>query len=150
LTFVPVDLARDGLDHALAAAGHDPGEPTTWLWEGVIPYLTRHDVDATVAALAARSAAGTVLAVNYQSPSWIATLGRRVTGLAARLSKAPDPLAGEPWRSLWTPERMRELLARHGFAVRSDEDLLTVAARIGSPTTNRRSIGNGRVAVAAT
>jgi methyltransferase (TIGR00027 family) len=149
LAFVPVDLARESLDQALAVAGHDPGEPTTWVWEGVVPYLTRHDVDATVAALSARSAAGSVLAVNYQSPSLVATVGRRVAGLAARLSKAEDPLAGEPWRSLWTPQRMREQLARHGFVVRTDEDLLTVAARIGAPVTNRRSIGNGRVAVAA-
>jgi hypothetical protein len=45
---------------------------------------------------------------------------------------------------------MRLLLARHGFVVRRDEDLLAVAARIDSPTTNRRSIGIGRVAIAAT
>src|SRR5262249_46565830 len=32
--FVPVDFTRDSLDEALAAAGHDPARPTTWIWEG--------------------------------------------------------------------------------------------------------------------
>jgi methyltransferase (TIGR00027 family) len=150
LTFVPVDLARESLDHALARTDHDPQVATTWVWEGVIPYLTPHDVEATVAGLSARSAPGSVLVVNYQAPSRIAALGRRLAGLAARLSRQRDPLAREPWSSLWTPDSMRLLLARHGLVVRRDEDLLAVAARIDSPTTNRRSIGIGRVAIGAT
>jgi hypothetical protein len=43
---------------------------------------------------------------------------------------------------------MRDLLARHGFAVDRDEDLLTIAGRLGSPTDHRRSLANGRVGVA--
>jgi methyltransferase (TIGR00027 family) len=150
LTFVPVDLAREGLDHALAGTAHDSEVATTWLWEGVVPYLTPHDVEAAVVGLSARSAPGSVLVVNYQSPSWVASLGRRLAGLAARLSRQGDPMSGEPWLSSWTPDTMRVLLARHGFAVRRDEDLVSVAARINSPTTNHRSVGIGRVAVAAT
>ena len=38
--FVPVDFTRDRLDEPLAAAGHDPARPTTWIWEGVVMYLT--------------------------------------------------------------------------------------------------------------
>jgi methyltransferase (TIGR00027 family) len=149
LTFVPVDLTRENLGHALAGTNHNADLATTWVWEGVIPYLTPHQVEATIVGMSARSAPGSVLIVNYQSPSWVAALGRRVAGLAARLSRQVDPLAGEPWRSSWTSDAMRQVLARHGFVVRRDEDLLSVAARINSPTTNRRSIGIGRVAVAA-
>ena len=69
---------------------------------------------------------------------------------AARQAGLDDPLTDEPWRSSWTPDSMRGLLARHGFVVRSDEDLSSVAARVTSPTTNRRSIGTGRVAIATT
>jgi hypothetical protein len=36
LRFTPVDFTRDQLDPALAAAGHDPARPTTWVWEGVV------------------------------------------------------------------------------------------------------------------
>ena len=43
---------------------------------------------------------------------------------------------------------MGKLLGDHGFTVVSDEDLLTIAERIGAPTAQRRSLGNGRVAVA--
>ena len=30
----------------LAAAGHDPTRPTTWIWEGVVMYLTKAEVEA--------------------------------------------------------------------------------------------------------
>ncbi len=149
LTLVAVDLAQEDVDQALAGTDHDPEVATTWVWEGVVPYLTQQQVEATVAGLSTRSAPGSVLVVNYQSPSRIAALGRRVAGLAARFSRQVDPLKGEPRRSSWTPDRMRRVLAHHGFDVRRDEDLMTVAARISSPTTHRRSIGIGRVAVAA-
>jgi hypothetical protein len=56
-------------------------------------------------------------------------------------------LTDEPWRSQWTAKAIAALLARHGFVVERDEDLLTTARQIGSPTTHRRSLGNGRVAV---
>jgi methyltransferase (TIGR00027 family) len=41
LRYVPVDLTRDRLDAALTEAGHQPSAPTTWIWEGVVPYLHR-------------------------------------------------------------------------------------------------------------
>jgi methyltransferase (TIGR00027 family) len=148
LEFVAVDLATDALDGALAAAGHDAALPTTWVWEGVVPYLTAEEVRATLAALAARSAPGSVLVVNYQSPSWVATWGRRLSRLFELVPGYESPLRSEPWRSLWTPESMRTLLAEHGWGVRTDEDLLAIAQRIGSPTGHAGSLRNGRVAVA--
>lgn len=150
LEFVPVDLTRERLDDALAGTDHDPQLPTTWVWEGVVPYLTAAEVDTTVGAISTRSAPRSVLVVNYQSPSRVAGLGRRLAGVAARLSGQDNPLADEPWRSSWTADAMRALLARHRFTVSRDEDLLAIAARIVSPTRNRRSVGIGRVAVATT
>ncbi|NYJ07066.1 class I SAM-dependent methyltransferase [Petropleomorpha daqingensis] len=148
LEFVPVDLSTDDLGPALTRAGHDPAAPTTWVWEGVVPYLTAGDVRATVAALAERSAPGSVAVVQYQTRSWTATAGRRLSGLVMRLTRTPDPLAAEPWRSLWSPTAMARLLAEHGFAVVTDDDLLAIAGRLGSPAAHRRSLTNGRVAVA--
>ena len=43
---------------------------------------------------------------------------------------------------------MAELVAGHGFSVRSDGDLLTVAAELGLAVKNQRSVRIGRVAVA--
>jgi hypothetical protein len=43
---------------------------------------------------------------------------------------------------------MAGMLAEHGFPVEQDDDLLTIAGRLGSPATRRRSLAIGRVAVA--
>jgi hypothetical protein len=43
---------------------------------------------------------------------------------------------------------MAALLAHHGFALRDDRDLLTIAGELGLVPRNRRSVGTGRVAVA--
>jgi methyltransferase (TIGR00027 family) len=148
LVFVPVDLTVQPLDAALALIGHDEATPTVWIWEGVVPYLRRADVAATAAALARRSARGSVLTVNYQTPSVVAALGRRVNGLVARAFGADSPTADEPWRSAWTPRDMAGLLAGLGFVMEQDVDLLETASRLGSPTTHNRSLRNGRVAIA--
>ncbi|MFK4150246.1 class I SAM-dependent methyltransferase [Streptomyces sp. NPDC004065] len=141
--FVPVDFAVDDLGAALDTAGHDPSAPTTWLWEGVVPYLTRDEVRATVAALASRSCPGSVLVVNYQAPSLKAAAGRLLTRVLGS-----SVTAGEPWRSLWRPQQMAALLAEHGLQVVSDDTLLTHAHAIGSPVRTRSSLRSGRVAVA--
>ena len=149
LAWIPVDLGNERLGPALAAAGHDVRIPTMWIWEGVIPYLTRTQVEGTLGELATASAAGSTLVVNYQTPWAIARAGRLLAGVVSRVAGQESPMAAEPWRSLWKPARMAEALKRHGFSVERDEDLLAVAARIGSPTGRARSLKNGRVAVAA-
>ncbi|GAA4984834.1 hypothetical protein GCM10023205_63820 [Yinghuangia aomiensis] len=141
--FTPVDFAVDDLGAALEAAGHDSSAPTVWLWEGVVPYLTRGQVRATITAIAARTAPGSALVVNYQAPSVRARAGRllaRVLGSSAT--------SAEPWRSLWRPPQMAELFAAHGFRAVSDDDLLTLAHRLGGPPRGRSSLRSGRVAVA--
>src|SRR3954454_5894880 len=148
LVLIPVDLSTSRLDPALASAGHDPAAPTVWVWAGVVPYLARSDVEATVSAPAARSAPGSVLVVNYQTPSLVATLGRWVAILVGRLFRVEPFTADEPWRSLWTPADMAHLLAEHGFTTQRDVDLFQVAQALGSPTRHRRPPRSGRVAIA--
>ena len=141
--FTPVDFALDDLGTALDDAGHDPSAPTTWLWEGVVPYLTRDEVRATVAALAARTAPGSALVVNYQSPSTRAAAGRLLTRVLGS-----SITSGEPWRSLWRPEQLATLLDEYGLRVVSDDNLLDLAHTHGIPTQGRTSLRSGRVAVA--
>ena len=141
--FTPVDLAVDDLGAALDAAGHDPSAPTTWLWEGVVPYLTRAQVGATLAALAARTAPGSALVVTYQAPSPRATLGRLLTRLLGG-----SLTSGEPWRSLWRPPRMAALLAEHGMRVVSDDSLLDIARTLDGPAPKGSALRTGRVLVA--
>jgi methyltransferase (TIGR00027 family) len=110
--FVAVDFERDSLDDALAKAGHDRAVATTWVWEGVVMYLTPEDVEATLAIIERRSAPGSRLVVAYTSPALVSALAgyflRRI---------------GEPLRSAFTADAMRDLLARHAFAVVRDDDL---------------------------
>ena len=148
LRFVPVDLSSEPLGPALSAVGHDATGPTVWVWEGVIPYLTHVAVGATIEALTRVSGSGSCLIANYQAPSLAASLGRRAVGLVTRMSGIESPLADEPWQSLWTQAGIAEIVTGHGWTVDSDQDLLEVADRIGSPSRRRRSLAGGRVVVA--
>jgi methyltransferase (TIGR00027 family) len=145
---VAVDLEHDPLAPALEATGFDLELETTWVWEGVVPYLTSDAVAETVRHLAELSAPGSILVVNYQSRSVSASVMRRVMRVALRVSRQHDPLAGEPWRSTWSPDTMRTMLARNGFTTTSDDDLLTLARGIDLPHDADSSLRNGRVAVA--
>jgi methyltransferase (TIGR00027 family) len=148
IQFVPVDFTDDPLDAALAAAGHREWVATTWVWEGVVPYLTPAEVEASAVVISGRSARGSRLIVNYQAPALSATLGRLVARGMAMVARRADPLAREPRRSSWKPAAMRELLASHGLAVIQDEDLLTLADGLHLRVRQRRSLAAGRVAVA--
>lgn len=145
---VAVDLAIERLGPALEGAGFARQAVTTWVWEGVVPYLTREQVRSTLAQVAELSGSGSRLVVNYQMASSVTRVMRAVMRLVLRVSRQPDPLAGEPWRSLWRPERMRGVLNKNEFAVMSDSDLLTLAKGLALPAENNGSLRNGRVAVA--
>lgn len=139
--FVSVDFERDRLDEKLAAAGHDPTGATTWVWEGVVMYLARPDIERTLAVIERRSVAGSRLIVVYHRPGVL----RGLVGLVVRR-------AGEPLRSAFTPEAMGALIAAYGFSVASDEDLSTIAASLSAnPRINNkwmRRFGVLRIAVA--
>jgi methyltransferase (TIGR00027 family) len=59
---VPVDL-RDDWPAALVAAGFDPGQPTAWLAEGLLPYLPADAQDRLFEMVTAHSASGSQIAV---------------------------------------------------------------------------------------
>lgn len=138
--FVPVDFTRDSLDDALEAAGHDPARPTTWVWEGVVMYLSMPDIEKTLAVIQRRSAARSRVVVVYHSPAIILWL----IGLIVRR-------LGEPLRSEITADEMRSLLARYGFVVTEDRDLPTIGASLAPDVAKATKVmKHGRVAVADT
>jgi methyltransferase (TIGR00027 family) len=118
--FVAVDFTRDDLGERLAAAGHDPSQRTTWIWEGVVMYLTPPEVEATLRVVAVRSAPGSRLVIVYIGP------GGRIVPLVGLVVRR----MGEPFRSRYRASEMRALLSRHGFEVRRDETLPASAARV--------------------
>ena len=126
--FVAVDFTRDSLDAALAAAGHDPARPTTWIWEGVVMYLAQPAIDATLAVIDQRSAPASRLVVAYHAPALIL----RVVGAAVRR-------IGEPLRSRFTAGQMRALLARYRFDVVRDASLASLGAASLARSGRRRA-----------
>lgn len=146
--FVPVDFRRDDLGFALAAAGHRAAVTTTWIWEGVVPYLTAPQVAATVAVVAACSAPGSRLIVNYQAPAASATLGRVAARALMASTGRRSFWAAEPWSSTWTPAALADLLARHGYKVAEDRQLLDLAGALALPVSRPRSLSASRVLVA--
>jgi methyltransferase (TIGR00027 family) len=111
VSFVAIDFEKESLDSVLDRAGHDRSAPTCWIWEGVVMYLTREAMRATLAGVGGRSAPGSTLIVNYH------TAHRR---LFARLVFR---LIGEPQISAWTRDEMAADLRSVGFIVRDDSGM---------------------------
>lgn len=138
IRFVAVDFERDRLDDALAAAGHDPARATTWIWEGVIMYLAPSDIAATLGVIERRSAAASRLVVVYHRPAF-----------ALRLMRPVMRRIGEPLRSSFTADAMRELVAGHGFTVTRDQDLPAIGAALSPGIAQKmRAMRHIRIAVA--
>jgi methyltransferase (TIGR00027 family) len=111
VSFVPIDFQLESLGTVLDRAGHNRSSPTCWIWEGVVMYLTRDVMRATLAGIAGRSAPGSTLIVNYH------TVHRR---FFARLMFR---LIAEPQISAWTLEEMAADLRSVGFGVREDSGM---------------------------
>lgn len=107
--YVPMDFTRDDLAARLAEAGHDAGQATFWLWEGVVMYLSPAEVARTLGALAGLSAPDSRLALTY---------------LSRTSSRRPDSfflaLMGEPCRSAYLPAELDDAAARAGWRTLSD------------------------------
>jgi methyltransferase (TIGR00027 family) len=119
--FVPLDFKHGDLAQALEAAGHNPRMPTVWIWEGVVMYLDRDEIETTLSTVEARSAAGSRLIVAYHQPALMLLL---LAVIVRRL--------GEPIRTVLTPRQMRKLLARYGFCTRWNRDLPAIGSELSA------------------
>ena len=130
VVFVPIDFEQESLGAALARAGHDDAQPTCWIWEGVVMYLSPEVVRSTLASIEGRSAKGSMLIVNYHTTMR--------TGLVRLIFR----LLGEPVKSKWSPEEMAVALRAAGFGVIEDSGLDEWAKRFATGTVN---VGAGRM-----
>ena len=136
VSFVPVNFESDSLDAALDRAGHDRTRPTCWIWEGVVMYLTREAMRATLNSIGARSASGSTVIVNYH------TIHRRL------LAKWIFRLIGEPMISKWSPEEMAVDLRAAGFGVHEDSGMVDWGRRFAPGAPEMRAGYFMRIAVA--
>lgn len=136
VSFVPIDFERESLGTVLDRAGHDRSSPTCWIWEGVVMYLTRDAMRATLGGIASRSAGGSTLIVNYH------TAHRRF------LMRLIFRLIGEPQISAWTREEMAAELRSAGFVVREDSGMADWNARFAQGSAKVERGFYMRVAIA--
>jgi methyltransferase (TIGR00027 family) len=128
--YVSMDFEQEAtreLPAKLAAAGHDPKQPTLTLWEGVTMYLTEPAIEATVAAVHAYCAPGSVFAFTYFD------LPKMRRGGAMRLLSALVRSQGEPWRFGWSPDVLPGWLEQRGFMLRETPQRARPRPAISAP-----------------
>jgi methyltransferase (TIGR00027 family) len=125
LTYVSVDFERAQLSASLEDARHVAAERTAWIWEGVTMYLTDDALRATLEAVAARSATGSRLLVQYGEPraGW-----RRVFAPFNLLMR----LWSEPHIGTRSREKMRAEVEHVGLTILADSGVADWAARFGA------------------
>ena len=112
LNLVPVDFETDRLDDALIAAGFNPEAPAFFSWLGVTCYLTKEAIGATIDQIAAVSAPGSSLVVDYRYPR------RLVPATGQALVEQMDRFVerrGEPMLSEFSPEEFAAQMEHAGF-----------------------------------
>jgi methyltransferase (TIGR00027 family) len=111
VTYVGVDFERDDLMGRLVEHGFDADSPAEFVWLGVVPYLTREAVAATLGSIASVPGAEVVLdhaaqadpAEGHEESAGSVELAERVAAL------------GEPLTPRWAPGEMSSLLGSLGF-----------------------------------
>ncbi|UTH76293.1 SAM-dependent methyltransferase [Chromobacterium sp. IIBBL 290-4] len=98
------DLTTDW-EQTLLAAGYDPAQPTIWLVEGLLMYLSEQDGDALINRITALSAAGSSLLLEHLDTRMLQEEGRearaRVESQGARWLSARDDIADWLGRDGW-------------------------------------------------
>jgi methyltransferase (TIGR00027 family) len=109
--FVETDFEREDLRERLAAAGHDAGARTVFIWEGVTMYLSGAAVDQVLAGLRASSTRGSTVLATYFEPQ---------TSPFARALSAVLRGVSEPVKSRFSPAELAARMAAYDFEVVED------------------------------
>ncbi len=124
LTFAPVDFERQSLGDGLAAAGFRADRPAFFQWLGVVPYLTREAILATLDFIAGVPESEVVF--DYAEPFENYPAERRAHVMAVAAGTAAR---GEPWLSLFDPAELSGILRNKGFAI-EDLGMAEIAGRL--------------------
>lgn len=111
--FVPVDFEIDDLRSALERAGFDWGKPTLFNWLGVVMYLTRDAIAATLRTLAGAGPGSGIVMTYLQRPECMDEESRT-------LFKIMEPLVaqvGEPFEEAFAPDEFEAFVRDCGHDV---------------------------------
>jgi methyltransferase (TIGR00027 family) len=111
VTYVAADFGTTELAGALRAAGLGFAAPAFVAWLGCTMYLDDRAIGQTLAAVGAL-AAGSELVFDYMVPAHLRDADRL---LYADLVGQASAQQGEPWLSVFTPDGVAEVIARHGL-----------------------------------
>jgi len=125
---VAADLTADWTG-ALTWAGFDPAQPTAWLVEGLLVYLSADDAARLLETVAGLSVPGSRLACEQ---------GRSAMQLAAQSGESGASEATKFWQG--GIEDIPGWLANHGWTVET-HGLATLAADYGRPVTTETQTG---------
>ncbi len=133
VSFAPVDFEHQTLREGLQQAGFDVAKPALFSWLGVTMYLARETVMDTFRFIASGTPGGGVV-FDYMVPRETLDWTHQLVydALSRRVRKA-----GEPFRTSFPPEKLREELEGMGF--HSIENL--GAAEINARYFHNRSDG---------
>lgn len=139
VTFVAADFEQEDWLTRLVGAGFDPGKPALFLWEGVMMYLDRAAVEATLCQIAG-TAKGSVVAFDY-----FTTEPLESQALYWRYGRVMTKAAGEPMKFgiASTPpsrERLAEFLRSCGLSLGEQRTL-------GQETEGKRAWGGFATAI---
>jgi methyltransferase (TIGR00027 family) len=138
LTFAPVDFERQSLADGLAAAGFRADRPAFFQWLGVVPYLTREAISATLDFIAGVPESEVVF--DYAEPFENYPAERRENIMATAERAASR---GEPWLSLFDPAELSGILHHKGFAIVEDLGLAELTERFYGDLKREIRIGPG-------
>jgi methyltransferase (TIGR00027 family) len=130
-TLAPADFCDDDVAGVLEASGHDAGQPTLFLCEGLLVYLDQPTCVRLLSALRARAATGSELAVS------LATHREGLdSGQVAAVANSRRGHPREPWLTILPAPAHLELLGRAGWQVNEGVD----AADLGTGAEPGRSL----------
>jgi methyltransferase (TIGR00027 family) len=125
LTFAPIDFETETLSASLGRVGFDLTKPAVFAWLGVVPYLSRDAIFATLAFIASL-ARGTVVIFDYGEPPGGRALFQRIAFAAFSARVA---VAGEPFKSFFRPEELTREIVGLGFSSAEDFGAAALNAR---------------------
>lgn len=125
--FVPVDFERESAGQALARSGFDARVPAFFSWLGVVAYLTRESIHATLRSLHGASAPGSRIVFDY--PIAAELLVRPEDRVRSAEVSRSTAAVGEPRQARHVPEELAREVERLGYAVVEDLSPEQIEAR---------------------